>query len=1068
MKNKLLIVVFCLICCFGLVSSLGCCVNNGFDRCYSGTQEDACSDMGGNFYPEDASCGSIKSCDMGCCIVGLDASMMTRGKCQTETRASGFSAMNFMQTNEDCSKYVTSQDWGACLTRDSFGEKTCFYLTRGQCVGEFKPGVLCSSVGNVVCNKTNNSICYNNNAYYIDSCGNRDSLKATCDYNIGTVCKQTDSSSSSSAICSSVDCVDSFDFNRFVVNSSYIKKPVYNGPITRKQGDVWCVTNGMVPYEDKYIKNNTIAVNKSVIDIVFESIFGAIGLGGIGSGYNHSAESLVGNRFFSRYCINGEIATEPCDDVKGGYCNGASSWYNNESTGNGGQCDTNEWRRCLSAESEEDCDEVYCDWYDPKDFISTTSQKMIEELYLGKCLPKFPGGIADDNSKESICSQGNYQTTFSFWFINPGDNAVAYLKTPFNSTYGNAGFLLESAANWYTYMPGQLTINPTSGTNVYAAQNGIIVSFFYGSFDYLPLNPDVIEYLDYRCSRIADCSGKMNWVGKNGSKVENGLTYKSVMEVNTDLAMVSSTSSSVSKYSFSEDKEIPVIYFDSSQSLIAATSEPTGPITVPLKYECKPYKTPKNGSCEMCESDSTACTKYKCEALGANCEYYDISNGVKGGSCMNRTDFSAPKITMSCPSSSSIKPQEPIKISVTTSEVSQCRFSIGDAKASYDLMSYDLGATWGTSHDTVLTVPGMNKIKNGNITQYPLLTTSGEFNVYVRCVDPAGNGDTTPAELCAFNVPKTPDKNQPVILKVDPISGSAAAFNSSIKNIKLLVNEPVECRWDSLDKEYSLMSNSFDCINKLVLGEDISGYECYGGLAVNFTNKTAGSQKSYYIRCRDQPGLNETGIYTRNTNYQSLVYNLKASDKLEILDMGNKTRLTLGYGIANWTLSVRTKGGGYSGESVCKWRLSFQNTTTSFSEFMNTGGTVHTQTMTNVAEGDYLLSIKCTDKAGNVANVSAPLEIRYDINEPIITRVFNNNGNVKISTIEPAACKFTNSVKISVGCSFPFSDSNLTLMTGATNLEHSTSMKKGVNYYIKCQDFYGNENSYCGMIAKFV
>lgn len=1089
------------------ISAHGCCVSSGQDRCYSNVEEEVCSAENGNYYANDPTCNSLQSCQMGCCIIGLEASMMTMGKCQLNTRIAGFSALNFMKTTENCDKFVSSQDWGACIAKNSYGETQCSYVPRNQCAGEFRLGILCSGVGNLVCNKTTQSFCYNNDAYYVDTCGNRDALKQSCDYKSGTVCKQT---TSINAECKSVDCIDNTNYNSFVVNGSYQTAPKYVGPVTRKQGDVWCVTNGMVPYDEKYFAVNDTK-DKTLVEKLFSKIFFNKG----DENLTDSAESLIGNRFFSRYCINGEIVTEPCDDLKESYCSGSSSWYDNSSlTGTGGQCEENKWRTCLNSESEDDCDTTDCFWYAPEGCFGnyTEEGKMIKELGIGKCLPKVPGAIADSNSKNSICSQGNYETTLSFWFM-AGNEQVVYLKKPDNSSYGNAGLLSESPENWYELQANQLTFSPTTGENLYVSPTGLVPSVYWGLFNYIPLNPEVIAYLDYRCSRIADCSGKVNWVGVEGKEVDSGLFLKDKKEVDNDLQGLSENitalqearagdgitgaitggligctkgpigcavgaqqgysstsetaySTSLSLSGVSKNTNVPILYADLSQT--AAGGNQNGPINFEFKYECKPSKAPTNGTCEMCSSDGTPCTAYKCTSLGKNCEYKDITSGSNGGKCVEKTDMTGPQIKITCPNSASIKAQEPISIKVSTSEFAQCRFSINDAKAKYDLMTYDLGKIWGNNHETILTVPGMNQLFVGNATQYPLLTSSGKFDVYVRCIDPSENGDAVPATLCSFEVPKTPDRNPPVILKITPESGSSALFNSTKKEISLLVNEFAECKWSLKDQDFATMENRFSCNGNLVLDKDVSGFKCIGELT-NVSNKV-GNRTAYYIRCKDQPSLEgkEDITYRRNANIRSTVYYLKPSEKLEITELSPNGTMLIGPSANNWTITVRTKGGAESGKTECRWRLNYKDQTMAFSTFMNTESTVHTQTITRRAEGDYSLDVKCVDTAGNTVNSSNLLKIRYDAESPIMSRIFNDKGVLKLFTVEPAICKFTSVLSVALGCSFNLDSANLTLMTGSTSLEHTATWKKGLSYFVKCEDFYGNENSLCGIVAKAV
>ncbi len=1029
------------------VSSLGCCVNSGEDVCSTNSEKEMCEQLGGTFYNNDVTCGSVRACDNGCCLLGLDSARMIRGKCYSETQDMGLAAVNFLQTIEDCSKYVVSQEWGACIAAIGYSSKTCKFITRMQCAGEFFGDALCSEIENSNCNKTDNRVCVGNKIYYVDSCGNRDSLVEECDYNSGEVCQQKIIDGQNSVECVDASCQDNFDYTPFVVQQLYESVPIFS-PIKRSQGSVWCVTNGMVPFSNEELER---------------------GLNNLGS----TISGVAGLRFFSRYCVNGEIITEPCEDGKEAYCSGESNWEDEESiVGTGGRCVSNEWRECVNAENEGDCDTNQCFWFAADEIIKNADPLVIRDLEVSKCLPKVSAGdMGGGVSSDSVCSLGDFEAQF-----NAG---VSEIITP------DGKFVL--------------------------------------------LNPEVVAFLDYRCSKIADCTGKASWVGQYGRNSSGEIEYLTASEIYSEIERRKISFAS-GKSSGADIQQALAIYLNGTPGLEGYDLDnyPIDKFPVifgknkddSLEYKCVTRKKPLSGNCDECNEEGIMCSKYICESIGQNCEYFGLNAG--SGSCENKGDISPPQITVKCPDSSTIGIQQSVNISVETSETSYCRFSLADATASYDIMPYDMGKSWGVEHKTVLSVPGSNNLLLGDATQYPLLLRAGEYDLFVRCIDPKGNGDTEPAKLCSFSVPMTPDRNPPVILKFSPATNYPVLFNSAKQNVSLLVNEPVECKWSSKDQDYDLMGNSFDCGNKLIMNGDVSGYGCIAEM--NNVTLSLGKSTKFYIRCKDQPQLIsrsdveeimrgdgytqseindilngeytndqisdfmevdgyseiairdflnmlaniETSTYSRNKNIQSTVYSLKPSEKLEITEISPKTKVTLGPNFDSWDLSVRTSGGGYSGITECKWKLDYRNYSGSYSAFSTTQSTFKTQRINQKTEGDYVLSVVCADDSDNIANYSGSLQIRYDKVDPVINRVYNNKGSFKIVTNEPAICKFTNSLTMGFGCSFLFSNINLTLMTGITNLEHTADYKKGVGYFVKCQDFYGNENSFCGMIAKVI
>jgi len=1024
----------------GFVSSLGCCISSDEQTCSKNSEKTSCEQYGGTFVINDITCSAQTICDSGCCILGLDSARMTRGQCKSETIDRGFLTLNFAKTTEDCNNRIKSQELGACNTVDGLGKQTCKFLTRTQCMGTFLPEILCSEVKSSPCNKTENKICSANDIYFTDTCGNRDELLQTCDYSSGKVCKQSSASGKTVTECIDASCLDNFDYSSFVVDELYLTVPSFN-PMTRNPGESWCVTNGNVPLASTEVERD---LNR----------------------FGNAITTAAGLKFFSRYCVSGEIFTEECSDEKEEYCSGQSNSYSGISGGTGGKCTNNEWRDCLSAETEQDCDSNSCVWFSPE--MIGLNRSVLDLLEVSKCLPRVPGGSSDYTSANSLCSQGDFESDYK-------ELGVSLIVSPENN------FVL--------------------------------------------LNPSLIAFLDYRCSRIADCTGKVSWVGTYGRNSSNGVDYQPGDEILNQIEQRG--------ISFAEGKNSGAQTVDLLKSYL---SSPTGIESLELgnypaniypvvygdkdssfEYTCAPRKAPLSADCTRCNAEGSVCTKYSCETIGQNCEYSSSS-----GTCENKGDLEYPSITVACPDSSTIGIQKPVSLNVTTSEVSYCKFSIGSATANYNLMSYDLGTNWATEHKVWLSIPGSNSATSGGILQYPLIVKSGNYDVYIRCVDPKGNGDSEPAKLCNFTVPKTPDRNPPVVLKMTPDSDSPIAFNTTSKKVIATINEPADCRWATKDVDYDNMNNSFNCSNKPVFIDAISGYNC----ETTLTNisRAVGNSTKFYIRCKDQPYLierqtlvnyiknegysdseansllsgsysesqirsfmqeegflpgeidnfiemynnMETSTYYRIKNVQSKDYSLKASDKLQISEISPTRRVTLGPSFTSWPLTVRTVGGGYQGATDCRWSLNYKNSSTAYSDFQTYQSIYKTQTIDQLTEGDYTLSVVCTDKAENRATYDGPLEIRYDRLSPVISRVYNDKGSLKVITSEPAMCKFTNLFSLGVGCAFTLSHQNLTNMLDSTTTDHLTSWKKGSSYFIKCQDFYGNENIICGAIAKAV
>ncbi len=98
--------------------------------------------------------------------------------------------------------------------------------------------------------------------------------------------------------------------------------------------------------------------------------------------------------------------------------------------------------------------------------------------------------------------------------------------------------------------------------------------------------------------------------------------------------------------------------------------------------------------------------------------------------------------------------------------------------------------------------------------------------------------------------------------------------------------------------------------------------------------------------------------------------------------------------------------------------------------------------------GDYDFFIRCYDLAGNSDNKQISFTVETDTSAPIVVRVFRDGSNLKIITDEEANCVYDNK-----NCLYDFDDG--IDMTGDDKV-HSTKWNPDKNFYIKCQDEFGN------------
>ncbi len=1146
-----------------LISSayaLGCCFDSGTGTCSPQSESSTCTGEGAEF-SNDATCSSVSECDYGCCAIATTTSYTREVTCYRQAQAAGVEYTWAAGSEASCSAASTSGDTGACIIGGRY-DRICTYTTGATCNnGQFYPGLYCSNPSlNTSCVRTDKTTCYQENVNYLDSCGNIDAKKQTCDYASGSICEKK---SSTEASCKDLNCGDygksngdrwcvdttgagnvfaeaaaepatgQATFSKFTgevikngvkgkispsglflrdklgfnvitgaattqscswssTNQEYCILPCTTNPNNPHAGykctnpDNYCYgsdntcggkyppvsgpagtgttsTEGLTPNCAR--NQNTTSANltgAAMCDASLDTcgdnlcercwndmhvgeggpkctpgstesdcsktrLDGCVSDNACGSG---GGELSVGSRFYSQYCLNGEVYTEPCDDYRMSYCSEETS----------GSCEVNQGASCYGAKKDE-CDSDFCVWYDPRG-----NETLAKEFNLSLCMPKIAPGTeltsaigTAATSTDNICSLGNLgpiKVKFDHDFDNCNRWYIVTAST--GTTFGYAGIFDLDKADWekfdhcnrgYLFYPECNNLNQLwdlvdEGTNDNAeADNGPELAKWIANKSQLMLLPDprLLTLLEERCQALGDCVGKTNWIGADSSA--------------------------------------------SNLGKMACVSTRGDQVTCGFEFTCKPWKAPSGSeSCEMCGSDGLPCSEYRCKSLGKGCEYKEPA-GADKGYCLSSLDNTGPTITASTNPSSPIPPYTSVGVTINTNEDSQCAFNIGNAGSNFEGMEYSIDDAWGKQHKVILNVPGRRtSLEENDTSAYSLITHDGVYNMYVRCEDPFGNFNPV-AKLVRFEVMDTPDKVPPVIMNITPSSGSALLFNTTQKSISLKLNEPADCRWSQEDKDYSLMEEQFTCDTTASDSGLLNGYFCSGSLT-NVTLNTS-LQTRYFIRCKDQPYLegHEDQYYTRNANPTSKEYLLRPSSELKISTILPTGIVTVGSGITNITLTATTEGGSESGKAQCSWRFIYNNVTTAYQKFTNTNSRTHSAVLTNKTEGNYDIQVKCSDSADNEVTKTSPLGIRYDHQSPIISRVYNDRGLLKLRTSEPATCKFINAID-TAACLISFNSQNATLMYGNSSIEHTTTWKKGFTYLIRCKDFYNNDNSGCGLVAK--
>jgi hypothetical protein len=105
--------------------------------------------------------------------------------------------------------------------------------------------------------------------------------------------------------------------------------------------------------------------------------------------------------------------------------------------------------------------------------------------------------------------------------------------------------------------------------------------------------------------------------------------------------------------------------------------------------------------------------------------------------------------------------------------------------------------------------------------------------------------------------------------------------------------------------------------------------------------------------------------------------------------------------------------------------------------------------------------VRCYDFGGNFASEIINFQVETDTQAPLIARAYHDSSYLKLITNEKASCVYD-----TVSCSYSLDDG--ISMNNVGSIEHYTSWNTNVNYYIKCEDEFGNKPNpdQCSMVVK--
>ena len=376
------------------------------------TPQKVCEQSSGTWF-DDSQC-NIPQCQLGCCLLGGQASFVTLTRCKKLSAFYGLKT-NFKKeiTKEtDCIKLAYLQEKGACVY-ETDGEKTCKFTTRTECLDSTKAGnistakpefykdFLCSAdeLG-TNCGPTTDTICVGgkDEVYFKDSCGNPANI---------------------------------YDANRiYAKDPGYWKKIVIKTDACgagKKDGNINSRTCGNCRYLEGSLcgKGNAVYGDNICKDLnCYNTQNGNSYKNGESwceyQGETGDGQDLVGSMQFRHVCVHGEETIEPCADFRNEIClqEKAEGTDFTEAA-----CRVNRWQDCVDQERERDClntDKRDCRWIPGLKFQSvgqntSTSSSSTEETGsgivngTGLCVPNYPPGLKfwDNGDAKKVCSVGN-------------------------------------------------------------------------------------------------------------------------------------------------------------------------------------------------------------------------------------------------------------------------------------------------------------------------------------------------------------------------------------------------------------------------------------------------------------------------------------------------------------------------------------------------------------------------------------------------------------------------------------------------------------------------------------
>ena len=1049
---------------------LGCCVDSNSGNCFKNTPQAKCTGEGKTF-KSSADC-LVDECSQGCCVLGSQCFLGTETSCKKSFKAlfkDNQFEFNFRQVASEleCTNVCRAKEKGCCVSKT---EETCKSITRDECSSndKFESGKFCSSIKECSnCIPKKSKKCSDDDVYYVDSCGNLEDKAEDCNYNKGFICNDK----KGEAKCISVNCEKTFD-----------SPSMENDGVTRKNGESWCSYDGKVGlgYDlvgSRHYRNMCINGEEIIEpcrdfreEICIQSEVN------LPSGSTYIEAQCRPNNFIDcistcnqakpdfpnfeqkilddkqccenplRTCVwagddeNGkcipavppgfrfwELGASASREVSSftgqGECSSASQTcqvlYEKKPFGdweckNNCICEKPEWLEAMNGycRSLGDCGAHY-------NIIGQYTSEGFSENSLG-VLPQLPFNDVKIETQglniKALEPDAEQQVGFAAWmedeaavatgiaglvFVMIGRAIAKHFLTLAGKLAGQAAITLGSKAAAFlgittAKLAGQAAIQTTTTA---VATTGVETAV---------TSAGVVS-----ASGVAAGGGVAGGaaVGSGGAGALASTTTTATTTIATSSWAMVGTVIAVVGWVLLAYSILTLVWELLTNRLVSTRI-----------VECLPWQAPTGGNdCDKCVAPSKECSEYRCRSLGQTCKI--INEGSLEVKCVdsNPNDANSPLIspdqeiltkgyTINSVENGfkltpKINPFAPLRIGIKTNELARCRISDTHTKSFEEMSNLFGDGLFRKEHNTTLSlIPGQI------------------FNFFVRCEDASGNKNAR-EYLINFETEQGPDLTAPVIESSSLVDGAKLNANLQQIPLTLFVNEPSECKYDTKENEFNLMTSPLGCALPLTTSLFYKAIECQTVL-----NIEKQKPNNFFFKCKD---------LVNNINQESFKLTLISTENLTITNTAPKGDIFA----TNITLAVSTNGGSDNGISNC--RFSEQDTIyENMIDFLNTNTQLSTQPLALIL-GQYIYYIKCRDSVDNQAQTTINFTVKADTLPPLITSIFKDAANLVFTTNEPSTClsslaeDMSNSTKIA---------------------ENSKQFSTNLNliHYIQCTDIFNN------------